>query len=1050
MLNLRGDIASSSGWPQNKFFLTVALITVCLYSSCATATANTSGNSKPHKGSTLTVTTSSLPPALLAGSYSAVLSATGGTSPYCWSLKSGSLPAGLTLNSGGQISGVPPQTGTYSFTAQVQDSSSPRQTASQFLIVTVVAVYTASSTPVSVTTTRLTTGSVGITYNTTLAASGGTSPYFWAIGSGALPPGLSLNSSTGQISGTPTLSGTASFIVQVTDSSSTPQTASQALSITVTATVTPLSITTSSIASAQQGTAYSATLAASGGTTPYSWSIKAGTLPAGLILNSSGQISGTPSMSGTFSFTAMVTDSTMPTPLTAAKVFSITVTAAVTPVQITTTSIPAGQVAVVYSRMLGATGGTTPYNWSMSSGALPAGLTLSASTGTISGVPTTAGIASFMVQVKDAANNTGTQALSLAIAGTVGGPLVISPSSPVVNQGATFQFTANAAGTWSCSGTDSSGAATTCKGSINPSTGLYAAPTTVTAQQSVGGYQLLPNNHIFNTRIDSFPLSSNSSVLVSASGTTTLKYYEISKPINYTNSSTPSQGVVFYYTPANNGTFEIPAYPFAKIEGGWISAITNQNSDHHLLTVDTTAGNLQDMYQFYTAGSNSACPACTSQSGVRYTTTSYDLPANGTTDAAGMYLTPLILRLQDVEQAIATGGTINHALRFTLPMGYCASSNVWPATTFATDGGTIPFGTRFRLKSSFDTSKFSPIAQILLTQLKQYGLILADGGTGWAVDVEYTKWPATIANALYEISFAKIAPSNFEVVDESGYMISSTSGETTSNREIVTFTRTSDNATASVDVVLTGVTVNFPHDLLQIQVGAPPLQLTALVNGASNTSVTWSMSPSVGTLSASGLYTPPTNISSPTTITVTATSVANPAVAASMTLNVFPAGPIRLVPGSVPGVYNYTMKPTPYTDSSGNVWSSLGDDGGYANDGGTISGTSDSALYRYEYAGYTEGGNDVRFDFVVPNGSYQITYKGASTFGGLGTQIQDLEVNGTIVYHNLDLYAASGGHNIAWDFVTSANVTNNQLSFVLRIVNNVGTNIGALQIIPLN
>src|SRR6516165_679939 len=286
-------------------------------------------------------------------------------------------------------------------------------------------------------------------------------------------------------------------------------------------------------------------------------------------------------------------------------------------------------------------------------------------------------------------------------------------------------------------------------------------------------------------------------------------------------------------------------------------------------------------------------------------------------------------------------------LRFTLPMGYCASSNVWPATTFATDGGTIPFGTRFRLKSSFDTSKFSPIAQILLTQLKQYGLILADGGTGWAVDVEYTKWPATIANALYEISFAKIAPSNFEVVDESGYMISSTSGETTSNREIVTFTRTSDNATASVDVVLTGVTVNFPHDLLQIQVGAPPLQLTALVNGASNTSVTWSMSPSVGTLSASGLYTPPTNISSPTTITVTATSVANPAVAASMTLNVFPAGPIRLVPGSVPGVYNYTMKPTPYADSSGNVWSSLGDDGGYANDGGTISGTSDSALYRY-------------------------------------------------------------------------------------------------------
>src|SRR5215469_9536372 len=155
MPNLRGDIAS--GWPQNNFFLTVALITVCLYSSCATATANTSGNSKPHKWSTLTVTTSSLPPALLAGSYSAVLSATGGTSPYRWSLKSGSLPAGLTLNSGGQISGLPAQTGTYSFTAQVQDSSSPRQTASQFLNVAVTAVNPASVTPVSIATTYLPT-----------------------------------------------------------------------------------------------------------------------------------------------------------------------------------------------------------------------------------------------------------------------------------------------------------------------------------------------------------------------------------------------------------------------------------------------------------------------------------------------------------------------------------------------------------------------------------------------------------------------------------------------------------------------------------------------------------------------------------------------------------------------------------------------------------------------------------------------------------------------------------------------------------------------------
>jgi Putative Ig domain len=637
-------------------------------------------------------------------------------------------------------------------------------------------------------------------------------------------------------------------------------------------------------------------------------------------------------------------------------------------------------------------------------------------------------------------------------------PVIITPSgSLAVNQGGTTNFTETAGdpGTWSCAGTDSSGNPVTCRGSVNPITGVYTAPAVVNAQQSVGGYQLLPNNHIFNTQADSLPVHPNSATWIAGSGTHQVIYTEIAKPLNYTDGSTPTQSAVFYYTPTNNGAFQIPAYPglfptAAKIEGGWISAQTNQNSDHHLLTIDTTNGNMQDMYQWYAIGLNGSCLTCNSQSGVKYTTPSYSLPANGATDAAGMEITPLLLRVQEVERAIATGGTINHALRFTLPLGYCASSNIWPATTFASDGGIIPFGARFRLKSSFNISGYSPIAQILLTQLKQYGLILADGGTGWSVDVEYAKWPKAVLDAFVEISAAKtISPSNFEAVDESGIMISSSSGETTSNRETVTFTRTSDSATASADLVLTGVAVNFPYDLLQIQVGAPAQQLTALVNGAGNTSVTWSMSPAVGTLSSTGLYTPPSGVSSPTTVTVTATSVANPSVAASMTLNVFPAGPIRLVPGNAPGVYNYTMVPTPYTDSSSNVWSSIGDDGGYAYNGGcSIAGTSDPTLYCYEYTAYAGGDNDQRFDFIVPNGSYQINYKAASTFGTLGTQIQDLEVNGNIVYPNLDLYAVSGGSKIAWDWNTTVSLTNNRLSFVLRVVNNAGTRIGAVQITP--
>jgi hypothetical protein len=159
---------------------------------------------------------------------------------------------------------------------------------------------------------------------------------------------------------------------------------------------------------------------ASGGTTPYSWSISAGALPAGLTLAAaSGTISGTPTTAGTFSFTAKVTDSTAPAAQTATKSFALTIAAAAAPVQITTSSVPSGQVGTAYTTTLAASGGTTPYSWSISAGALPAGLTLAAAGGTISGMPTTAGSFSFTTKVTDStapAAQTATQSFSVTVA----------------------------------------------------------------------------------------------------------------------------------------------------------------------------------------------------------------------------------------------------------------------------------------------------------------------------------------------------------------------------------------------------------------------------------------------------------------------------------------------------------------------------------------------------------------------------------------------------------------------------------------------------------
>jgi hypothetical protein len=182
-----------------------------------------------------------------------------------------------------------------------------------------------SPTSLTVTTTSLPGATEEVAYSTTLAASGGTAPYSWTITSGSLPTGLSLSSS-GVITGTPSAAGTVSFTVQVTDSTTpTRQTGTAPLSLTVATTTTPLIITTTSLPSATEEVAYSTTLAASGGTAPYSWAITSGSLPTGLSLSPTGVISGTPSALGSSSFSVKVTDSTTPTPETATASLSLTV-----------------------------------------------------------------------------------------------------------------------------------------------------------------------------------------------------------------------------------------------------------------------------------------------------------------------------------------------------------------------------------------------------------------------------------------------------------------------------------------------------------------------------------------------------------------------------------------------------------------------------------------------------------------------------------------------------------------------------------------------------
>ena len=303
----------------------------------------------------LKITTSSLATGTVGVGYSQGLSASGGTTPYVWSLASGSLPAGLSLGAGGTISGTPGSAGSSSFTVRVTDSASATTTAALSVTINPAALV--------ITTSSLPAGTVGVAYSQGLSASGGTAPYVWSLASGSLPAGLSLGAG-GTISGTPGSAGSSNFTVRVTDSASATTTA--ALSVTINPAA--LKITTSSLAAGTVGVAYSQGLSASGGTTPYVWSLASGSLPAGLSLGAGGTISGTPGSAGSSSFTVRVTDSASATTTAA---LSVTINPAA--LVITTSSLPAGTVGVAYSQGLSASGGTTPYVWSLASGSLPAG-----------------------------------------------------------------------------------------------------------------------------------------------------------------------------------------------------------------------------------------------------------------------------------------------------------------------------------------------------------------------------------------------------------------------------------------------------------------------------------------------------------------------------------------------------------------------------------------------------------------------------------------------------------------------------------------------------
>jgi hypothetical protein len=374
---------------------------------------------------TITVSPSTLSNGTAGTAYSQQFSQTGGIGTVTFS-KTGTLPTGLTLSSGGLLSGTPTRTGMSTFTVKATDSNGCTGSVSVSL--------TIGCPTITVTPTTVPAGTAGTAYtSTTFSQSGGVGTTTFSR-SGTLPTGMNFSNTSHILSGTPTQTG--SFLITITATDSIGCTGSSSVTIVIncpTITVGPTTIPSGTV-----GTAYTSTTFTQTGGVGTTTIAESGTLPTGMTFNGTTHaLSGTPTQSGSFPITITATDSNS---CTGSKSYTLTINCPT--ITVGPTSIPSGISGVAYtSTTFTQAGGATPITFT-ETGTLPAGLTLSG-TGVLSGTPTKTGSFPITVTATDTHGCTGSKGYTVTIAcGTVTvGPASISSGTAGVAYTTTFTQT---------------------------------------------------------------------------------------------------------------------------------------------------------------------------------------------------------------------------------------------------------------------------------------------------------------------------------------------------------------------------------------------------------------------------------------------------------------------------------------------------------------------------------------------------------------------------------------------------------------------------------
>ena len=700
-----------------------------------------------------------------------------------WAITSGSLPTGLSLNtSTGAITGTPSAAGTFTFTVTYATASPVS------LSITII-----TTPPCSVTTTSpLPAGTAGTSYTQMLAESSCTGS--WSVTSGLLPPGITLDSVTGALTGIPTTAATYGFTAAYGAGSA-------ALSLTIqtpgaviydngnlgayfstTTATNSIPITLATGAPAVGHLLYGATAFSQYGvartiTSPGSfWNLIDNSTQANVSAANWWRTVRSGDTAGAYTWTLSGASNDWESGV----LLEIVGAQTVTPVN------GHSQAAISGSASWAAPSLTPTINGTL------AIVTITTEDGTFKGQSITSTPAGWTLAAQAISQYRGTFVFvqNAPSAGTA--PVTFSATTALSNDGlismtllnpqTTSPFTVTctpiplSGGTSTCNATQSvTWSVNSGPGTVSPSSGIsttYTQALGIAAASVVGGCMTTPNDSVYNTIISGTALSPNSAAYITNSSHTYPITFGAAWGVNIVDNTLPPSPRQFHYTTAYNTANGFSWNPLngpAIVENASMPGFTGYDGgDHHQVVLNHQSCQFQEFYQNNNWNADGAASE-NARSGEQYYGTGYALPTNGTTDASGQCLECITLRAPEI-----LSHSVNHALRFTTNQGYMDSSKtVWPATGGSGSAGTTlaPYGSRFRLKSSYTVSPCGSECLAIVATLKNEGMILADaasypGINQIQVSPDVTNCPLCAA-ALAQITAAAIPITQFDVVDDS-------------------------------------------------------------------------------------------------------------------------------------------------------------------------------------------------------------------------------------------------------------------------------------------